>query len=456
MPNKINDDFNQHLLQLLSALSVQNDIETTTKTRLVVALSGGVDSVVLLHLLVHFQKAYPSFTVLAHNVNHGLSANAHQWTLFCEKLCAQFNVPFISSSVHLEKKSQTSLEAVAREARYQVFQDKMQINDIILTGHHQDDQLETLLLALKRGSGSTGLQGIRIQQNFAIGFLLRPLLIYSRQQLLDYAQLHELQWTEDESNQNIEFDRNFIRHQISPLLTARWPSIANSASRTAQLCQDQQSLLDEVANEDLNFCLVEKFTQKTLSICKLLNFSDARRNNLIRHWLKVNGLQYPSHKQLQILWQEVALAKADKQPALQLSSHSVCRYQGHLYLVLKQPFILPKQPITWRGESKLWLDEGRFAVDFSNLPPQLAEQYNITCCLRSHLDSKLMCLPEGRNKSRSIKKLLHEFQVPPWLRDQVVFVLIEGVLVEAIGLWRCQLNDNLPQIEAEALSLYFT
>ena len=263
--------FNQHLNMLLSNLAentsaLEHSLASLPEKRLpekavnetprlIVALSGGVDSVVLLHLLANFKKNHPAYSVLAHNVNHRLSDNAEHWGLFCAELCQKINVPFISSTVKIEHKSRNSLEALARDARYQCFKDNMLENDVILTGHHQDDQLETLLLALKRGSGSTGLQGIRRTQSFFNGHLVRPLLTFSRQALVDYAEFHQLQWIEDESNQDIDFDRNFIRHQISPLLIQRWPAMAQSASRTALLCQDQQNLLDEIAQQDLQACL---------------------------------------------------------------------------------------------------------------------------------------------------------------------------------------------------------
>ncbi|MEL0628143.1 tRNA lysidine(34) synthetase TilS [Psychromonas aquatilis] len=446
MSHLLSAKFNQHLHSLLASLVNKQ----SAQPRLIVALSGGVDSVVLLHLLKDFQGQYGQYQVIAHNVNHGLSENAQQWGSFCKDLCHQLAIPFISSHVVIQKKSRTSLEALARDARYQCFQEKMQDNDIILTGHHEDDQLETLLLALKRGSGSTGLQGIRTQQDFFTGSLLRPLLIFSRVQLVNYANEHGLQWIEDESNQNTDFDRNFIRHNVSPLLNKRWPAIAKSASRTAQLCQEQQSLLDEIAIEDLNACLVESFAQKTLLVSAAARFSDARRNNLIRHWLKSNGLQYPSHKQLKILWQEVALAAADKQPQLRLGTYLIRRYQGRLYIVSEQPLALPEKPLNWSGEDILWIDKNRLGVDFSAVSKELAKQYNVSCYLRKHLDASLTCLPEGRDKPRTIKKLLHEYQVPPWLRDHVVFVFVDGQLIEALDVWKCE--DNKSKLLADAIS----
>lgn len=464
MQNKLAAKFNHHLTELLGALAVTGvekmplDTSATTPLttkeqpqRLVVALSGGVDSVVLLHLIARFQKLYSGYTVLAHNVNHGLSDNADSWGAFCTGFCEQLGVTLISSQVKIEKKSRTSLEALAREARYQCFQEKMYSNDIIFTGHHQDDQFETLLLALKRGSGSTGLQGIRTTQTFFNGYLVRPLLNFSRQQLVDYALSFQLHWIEDESNQNIDFDRNFIRQQISPLLKARWPAIAQSVTRTAQLCQEQQNLLNEIAQQDLSSCLCMRLSQQTLTISMLLNLSDARRNNVIRYWLKSNGLQYPSSKQLMVLWQEVALAQQDKKPKLQLDSESICRYQDQLYIVANQKLKLPEHSIIWSGESIVWLQEERLGIDFSKVDISISEKHIVQCCLRQHFDSALTCLPEGRSKSRSVKKLLHEYQVPPWLREQVVFIFIDQQLVEAVGLWRCQVK-GIPQIE---LSLFF-
>ena len=442
--------FNQQLLSIVSKLPA-----ITAAPRFVVALSGGVDSIVLLKLLVHFQQQYPDYQVIAHNVNHGLSEHAEQWNEFCRTFCDELNIELLSSKVSIQKNSRSSLEALAREARYQCFLKKMAYNDIILTGHHQDDQLETLLLALKRGSGSTGLQGIRSHQTFHSGYLVRPLLNFSRQQIIDYAQTEELIWVEDESNQDIHFDRNFIRHQIAPLLSERWPAIAKSVSRTAQLCQEQQSLVDEVATEDLRQCLEMRLGDETLSINSLINLSIPRRNNLLRHWLRSNGLDYPTSKQLSVLWEEVALAEQDKQPCLKLAQHTIHRYLDNLYIVPIQNITLPKEPIVWKGESLLRVSEGlslnerTLVIDFSLVDTAILKQHTITCCFRKHLNSKLTCQPKGRSKSRSIKKLLHEFQVPPWQREQVVFIFIDGYLVEALGVWQCQLAPNveLPRLQ---------
>lgn len=433
----LSKQFNAHLTQLIE----QQELSGASWT---VALSGGLDSVVLLHLLHAYQQQVSDIQLKAHHVNHGLSDNALAWSEFCQQLCTALNIPFISSRVHLQKSSRTSLEALARDKRYLAFKEQMAEGEVLATAHHQDDQLETLLLALKRGSGPTGLQGIQGCQGFAKGQLLRPLLTFSREQLLTYARLHQLSWIEDESNLDEQFDRNFIRQQITPLLKKRWPTIAQSFVRSATLCQEQQQLVSEMASDDLALCSETRLGQTVLIIDPLKAFSQARRNNLLRYWLKQSGQNYPSQKQLQLLWQEVALAELDKQPKLQLAEASIQRYRNALYIVADKPLNLPEQVVTWTGQDTLWLVEGQLAVDFSSLDKQLASEHNIYCCFRAQLDPQLSCLPVTRNKSRSIKKLLHEYGVPPWLRDQVVFVICDGQLWQAINLWRCELA-NLPE-----------
>jgi len=440
--------FKQHLNHLLIELMSTTHIQPT---RLIVALSGGVDSIVLLHLLSQLNQENKQYSIVAHHVNHGLSEHANKWTRFCESLCESLGITLITSKVILDKKPRVSLEALARDARYQSFKQQMLEGDIILTAHHQDDQLETLLLALKRGSGSTGLQGIHQTQLFHCGFLLRPLLIFSRQQLVDYALNKELQWIEDESNRNIAFDRNFIRQKISPLLIERWPSIAQSVSRTALLCQEQQQLLNEIAEQDLLYCLIKPFTNKILSIKLLATLSKARRNNVLRHWLKVQKVPYPSYKQLDILWQQVALAGEDKQPQLTLLSGTIQRFQGALYFVKQQQKLILEEPIIWSGESLLWLKKDLLAIDCSKMDKCLLQPHQVIFCLRKHLPAGIKCTPKGRHKARSVKKLLSEYGVPPWLRDEVLFVLIDNQLIEAIGYWRCESKD-LPPVP---LSLHF-
>ena len=314
-------------------------------------------------------------------------------------------------------------------------------NDYLVTAHHQDDQLETVLLALKRGSGNTGLQGILSKQAINNSYLIRPLLDFSRIQLEEYAQRFNLKWIEDESNGDQRFDRNFIRHSISPLLKARWPAITKTVSRSASLCQEQQSLLDEIAVLDFSQCAELKLNQQSVDIDKLKSLSFARRNNVLRYWFKQNNLNYPSSKQLNAIWFETALASDNASPDIPFKGLTLRRYRNHLYFV-KDIIDINCEPIPWHGEKILNLFDGRLKLKFecSNNEVDIlsfAEGKEVKVCFRQHLPSKLSCTPIGRTGSRSIKKLLHEYNVPPWLRESVPFLLIDGQVVEAVGLWRC-------------------
>ncbi|NVJ58135.1 MAG: tRNA lysidine(34) synthetase TilS, partial [Vibrionaceae bacterium] len=201
-------------------------------TRIVLAFSGGVDSRVLLDLLTQYHKE-KQVDCLAVYVHHGLSSNADDWLARCQMWATQSGIDFIAEHVQLNANGE-SLEACAREARYQALRQHLNANDLLLTGQHSDDQLETFLLALKRGSGPKGLSAMGEATALGEATIVRPLLSVSRAQIEHYAQQQGLEWVEDESNQDTRFDRNFIRHQISPLLTQRWPHFAQSVNRSAQ------------------------------------------------------------------------------------------------------------------------------------------------------------------------------------------------------------------------------
>ncbi|WP_019613172.1 tRNA lysidine(34) synthetase TilS [Psychromonas ossibalaenae] len=416
------------------------------KTEFHIALSGGLDSVVLLHLFARLRNRGGELSVCGHHVDHGLSANAQAWTVFCRDLCKELNIKFITSQVSLVKKSRTSIEALAREKRYLCLTEKLSEKAYLVTAHHQDDQLETVLLALKRGSGNTGLQGILSKQKLTCGHLIRPLLNFSRQQLESYAQAFALKWIEDESNSDQVFDRNFIRHSITPLLKQRWPAITKTAARTASLCQEQQTLLDEIGGIDFQHCSMALLNQQVVDISSIKELSIARRNNVLRYWFKENNYSYPSSKQLLAIWQDVVLAGEDALPEIQFKGYSVRRYRGHLYLVKDLPAVsLPDSPVVWAGEAQLNLLDGRVKLQFSMIKDKVnnsdsicfKQGAEIAVCFRQQLPAKLSCRPAGRNGSRTVKKLLHEYHVPPWLRDFVPFILINGKLSSAVGLWQC-------------------
>ena len=224
-----------------------------TSRQILVAFSGGLDSTVLLHQLVQWRTENPGVALRAIHVHHGLSANADAWVTHCENVCQQWQVPLVVERVQLAQEG-LGIEAQARQARYQAFARTLLPGEVLVTAQHLDDQCETFLLALKRGSGPAGLSAMGEVSEFAGTRLIRPLLARTRGELEQWALAHGLRWIEDESNQDDSYDRNFLRLRVVPLLQQRWPHFAEATARSAALCAEQERLLDELLVDDLAHC----------------------------------------------------------------------------------------------------------------------------------------------------------------------------------------------------------
>ncbi|MCC7135800.1 MAG: tRNA lysidine(34) synthetase TilS, partial [Nitrosomonas sp.] len=243
----------------------------TPGDRLTVALSGGVDSIVLLDMLARLSSVI-GFHLSAIHVNHGISRNADQWSHFCQGLCEAFAIPLSIFRVQIHKKNQQSLEAAARDARYQIF--TRVDTDYIVLAQHQDDQAETLLLQMLRGAGVKGLSAmppVRLLTGTSTK-LLRPLLNVPRTALLYYAQAGNLSWVDDESNTNTDFDRNYLRHQVFPVIEARYPAYRKTLTRVCHHLGEAAQLLDELAQADGE----QAIHHDTLSLEKLCSLNPAR------------------------------------------------------------------------------------------------------------------------------------------------------------------------------------
>jgi len=414
---------------------------------LVIAYSGGVDSQVLLHTLAKLsQKKLINNPITVCHVNHGLSDNAQVWQEFAQQQCQQLNLPLVVCDVNVKAQKQKSLEALARDARYQALQDVNNDKSLIITGHHSDDQSETFLLALKRGAGLKGLSAMKAEAYWGKHLLLRPLLDISREAIELCAKKNELSWVEDESNSDTRFDRNFIRQQVMPLLKARWPSINNTINRSAAHCLEGQELLDELAEQDL--ARIE-LTEKSLQVSLLISLSKARFNNLIRFFLAQHNCLMPSTEQLDQLQQQL-LANGDKNPEVKVGDHFLRRFKDSL--LLTEIF---SDVSDWQQVIKLSTEGVEVALPdklsplfFSPSKPhsqskvvtsqriKLAEVGQVVSIRFSHNNPK--CLPDYRQHSRNLKKVLQELHIAPWQRKRIAFLYYDEVLVAAIGHFVCQ------------------
>ncbi|MGR5167524.1 tRNA lysidine(34) synthetase TilS [Vibrio astriarenae] len=409
----------------------------TTDSELVVALSGGLDSVALLNLSVRYAQQQ-GLACRAVHVHHGLSDNAEAWASSCQKWCEALETPLEVIKVTLDLSQGESIEQVARQARYQALTKWMTPRSILLTGQHGDDQLETFLLALKRGSGPKGLASMAAVSHFASGFKVRPLLGLSRCELESWACEHKLEWVEDESNHDQRFDRNFLRHSVTPTLKERWPKILQSTLRTATLCAEQESLLDELMSDKLNAAINEF---GGLQIEPLISQSEVYRNRLLRMWLATQQELMPSQAQMQQLWHNVACAKVDANPELKLANGIVRRFQGALYwvaeysdvshwsqtLTINTPVQLPDE----LGE--LSLCDNRVDNSETRIGIQTLRVPSSGECYRVIFDpTGLSAHPESRQHSRKLKKLFQEYGVPSWQRRRIPIIVTEQRVV-AVG-----------------------
>lgn len=397
------------------------------RRRFLVAFSGGLDSTVLLHQLVQWRIQQPDVSLRAIHVHHGLSPNADAWVAHCQQVCSRWDVPLSIVRVTLAEEG-LGLEAQARKARYQAFADALRAGEVLVTAQHQDDQCETLLLALKRGSGPAGLAAMPAELPFHGTLLLRPLLNETREALEQWACAHRLSWIEDESNQDASYDRNFIRLEVLPLLKQRWPHFANAAARSAALCGEQEQLLDELLAEELA-SLVS--AEGALTLAPLMTLSANRRAALLRRWLSGLGAPMPSRDLLSRIWQEAILAREDASPRLVLGSHEIRRFQGQLWWVKSTagqrqtviPWPGPLEPLTLpAGLGELTLVPGG-----DIRPPRADEPVSV----RFHASGMLYVA--GRQGGRKLKKIWQELGVAPWLRDTTPILFYGETPIAAAG-----------------------
>lgn len=409
----------------------------------IISYSGGIDSHVLLHLLVTNRHYWPSKKIEAIYVNHNLNQNAQIWGKHCSKICQAMNIPYKEISITVQLYG-NSYEAAARQARYNALATQLGTNSALFSAHHSNDQAETVLLQLLRGVGPRGLAAMPKSAPLGRGLLLRPLLDISKNQILLYAQDNKLQWIEDDSNINQRFDRNYLRQSIIPLIANRWPAFNKTLTRSAKLCAEIATWLDQEAYVDLKINLnkLSKNRIDILSITQLNELSTIRCKNLIRYWLRCLGFPIPNKKQLQHVIQDILNANRSRQPCVRWPGVEIRRYRDMMYAM--QPNIHNRYQIFfWRPN---------FSNDFCWWPPlvlpgigllEMRETYDLG--LRKEILSNTILTvkfrsggekfhPTSRQHSQILKKLFQEAEIPPWERDRIPLIYQDHKLLAVVGL----------------------
>ncbi len=391
---------------------------------LYLAFSGGLDSTVLFHLLLAHKL---NFTVL--HVNHGLSPSADRWQSHCEALAAKFELPFLNGKVEVDNCGE-GLEDAARTARYEFFAQQLAHGDILLTAHHANDQAETLLFRLLRGSGLRGLTAIPETRSLGSAQVLRPLLNHQRQELLTFAKAQGLQWFDDESNENQNFSRNFLRHDILPRLQTRWPNAVSQIVSCSELLSEEAALLQEYSAEDLQECDVKcERVGKSLALDRLRSFSERRQAAILREWFRQEGYRPFSRAQyIQII--ALMASREDAQPVVKAHNWQVRRFNERLYLFAVRDILDPTltpQPLNWHSDEVLDIGDAYLhcvsgpKVEFSVTFRRGGER----------------CCPRERQHSTTLKNLLQEYSLEPWWRDRVPLIYYQNEMCAVGDLFVC-------------------
>ena len=416
------------------------DINLENYSRIAVAFSGGLDSSVLLHSFVSIPELKER--VFAIHVNHGLSRNSKSWIKHCEKFCSVLGVNFIPLTIELEN-SKTN-ENILRQARYEAFFSCLEKGDVLCTAHHQDDHIETILFRILRGTGIKGLAGIEKYSQIEGIDLIRPLISYSKKDLLDYANQFEVNWIEDESNEDLSISRNFIRKKVIPnLKNDNWPEYKNSISYLSSKAKEANEILDEIAFLDLKRCASESLDR--LSILKIKELSHARAMNVLFTWLGINTHLGVSNKITDQVYKSIVLASENSNPVVtfgkrgESGSFQIRRFNNFLrHLPLTETETLSNKKVwKWNTNNPLELPTGTLSMQLSlgkGISTQLTEP---GISIKGRIGGE-RCKPEGRSKSQKLKKLFQEYRVPPWVRDRIPLVYVGDQLAAVSDLWVCE------------------
>jgi len=411
--------------------TLKNHIQRLNIKKICVSLSGGLDSIVLLHAL---QKiAGEQIDLRAIHFNHNLTDGSQSWAQFCKKICNQLNVNLDIYSLKINLHEGFGIEAAARKARYQKLRKNIQKDECLMTAHHQDDQSETILLRMARGTGIDGLQGIQRQFYFGQGIILRPLLDFTRDQVEDYAEQNKLEWVEDVSNKEVYFDRNFLRKKVIPIIKERWPSFPNSVSRLSEISSQTLNLLKELAEQDIGKdCSITE-----LNIDVFNDKSNERIINIMRYLISRNKMTTPSMRVLNT-GIDILLNQESMNPSMVWDDYCIKRYLNKLYF-LHASQLKPNQnyePINWKIKMPLRLDNdgGLLKVKVIRGGGLSLSKCNQNLTIKYRIGGESI-KPVGHKITKKLKKLFQENHILPWVRDKIPLIYSETTLIGVADLW---------------------
>jgi len=418
----------ERLLQVLSTFPEVNSY--------IVGLSGGADSTALVHALCKVRERL-RVPFSAVHVNHGIHAESNLWQRQCEQFCRGQGVELTCLQIELKHASGKGLEAEARQLRYEAMSSLLGPADCLLTAHHADDQAETLLLNLMRGSGVDGLTAMPESRPLGDGYLQRPLLRFKNSVLKDYLHRHEIEWIEDPSNQYLNHDRNFVRHELIPLMEKRWPEVNQRLLLTQDAMTDARHLLERLADEYLEPNLYHPFvlhiTPKCITEPQLFRL-------VVRRWMRQSGVPVIPAYKLGTFVDQVKRADSDHKISVSWDRCLLRWYKDRLWLQTDSE-IMPCPAVRWPGgQTELDLGEDVGLMSIKAMEPtqrQLSPVIDMFTGSRFRVDSRVnirdAVISQGSHH-KSLKKLFQANEIPPWLRNSIPICLLDDEIV-ALGDW---------------------
>ncbi len=393
-----------------------------------VAYSGGMDSHVLLFVAACARDRL-GFSLKAIHINDHLHPDADQWVLHCQAVCDALQIQLIVKTIALNLKKGDSLEAAGRTLRYAALASCLSPHDVLLTAHHEQDQAETVLLQLLRGAGPKGLSGMPVCKPLGEGRHMRPFLAIAKQTLHQYAKANRLHWVEDTSNQNTQFARNYLRHEILPRLLQRYPSALETITRSALHCATAEQALAGFTQQQLQ--TLPGSQPHTLSISALMQYEEAQQRLLLRAWIQMLHLSLPSTKKMEMLLRCVLNAQVDRTPCLTWEGVVVRRYRDDLYILPAAETALPFLAVTWDMRAPLPLPGlGRLVARPVKGRGLCQSVTQVTVAGRQ--GGEVLRLP-GRLGRRTLKHLFQEWGIPTWARERLPLLFVGKECIGVVG-----------------------
>ena len=398
--------------------------------RINIAFSGGIDSTVLLYAANKICDQV-KHEIRAIHINHQIHADAPHWEKACLAYCQLINVNYLSIKVDISPHRGSGIEGAARTARYQAFAQHLTQDDVLLMAHHADDQVETVLLQLFRGTGLHGLAGCANSRPLGQAMLFRPFMNISRQQLIEYANENKLTWLDDPSNDSMTHDRNYLRHQVMPLLYTRWQGLRETIGRASQWQMESVEILDDIASEDFG----GDSHQEPLNLPAISSLNEKRLKNLVRWWIRKNGYLVPNAEVQQKIVRDVILSRKDCEALIQWGDCEIRKYRDNAYIQPQMPSHDPSNSYQWELHQPLSLPSINMTLSRNDLDKAgvlLPEISSLS--VRFRVGGEII-KPRGRGCSKDLKTLFQEAGVLPWRRNRIPLIYHNDQLIYVWGYW---------------------